>query len=162
MQKVISNSSTIIHLAKINELTLLKEYYQTITIPAKVQKECIFEGEDRKEVEIIKGADWINVEHVKDQNLVKLLRTTLDDGESEAIALAVETGADLILLDDSDAREKARLFGLNITGIIGILLRAKSDGKIVSLKEKLTALKESGFWIGVELEKVLLSEAAES
>ncbi len=55
MQKVISNSSTIIHLAKINELTLLKGYYQMITIPAKVQKECIFEGEDRKEVEIKQG-----------------------------------------------------------------------------------------------------------
>ena len=69
MQRVISNSSVLIHLAKINELALLKEYYQTIIIPAKVQKECIFEGEDRKEVALIKGADWINVEDAKDHNL---------------------------------------------------------------------------------------------
>jgi len=162
MQKVISNSSVLIHPAKINELSLLKEYYQTITIPAKVQKECIFEGEYRKEAALIKGADWINVEDVKDQNLAKLLRATLDDGEAEAIALAVETGADLILLDDSDAREKARLYGLRITGIVGILLRAKLDGRIVSLKEKLIMLKETGFWIGAELEAVLLGEANES
>jgi uncharacterized protein len=161
MQKVISNSSVLIHLAKINELGLLKEFYQTITIPETVWKECVVEVESRYEVAIIKDAEWINVEKVKDQNLVKLLRTTLDDGEAEAIALAVETNADLILLDDSDAREKARLYGLKITGIVGILLRAKIEGRITSLKEKLTMLKETGFWIGAELETVLLSEVNE-
>jgi len=161
MQKVISNSSVLIHLAKINELGLLKEFYQTITIPEIVRKECIVEVESRYEVAIIKDAEWINVEKVKDQNLVKLLRTTLDDGEAEAIALAVETNADIVLLDDSDAREKARLYGLKITGIVGILLRAKLEGKITSLKEKLAMLKETGFWIGAELEAVLLSEVNE-
>ncbi len=161
MQKVISNSSVLIHLAKINELGLLKEFYQTITIPEKVRKECIVEVESRYEVAIIKDAEWINVEKVKDRNLVKLLMTTLDDGEAEAIALAVETNADLILLDDSDAREKARLYGLKITGIVGILLRAKIEGRITSLKDKLKMLKETGFWIGAELETVLLSEVNE-
>jgi predicted nucleic acid-binding protein len=46
--------------------------------------------------------------------------------------------------------------------IAGILLRAKLEGRIVSLKEKLTMLKETGFWIGAELEAVLLGEANES
>jgi len=161
MQKVVSNSSVLIHLAKINELGLLKEFYQTITIPEKVHRECIIEGESHQEAEMIKCAGWIKIEKVKEKNLVKLLGTTLDDGEAEAIALAVETNADLILLDDSDAREKARLYGLKITGIVGILMRAKLEGKITSLKEKLALLKETGFWIGAELEAVLLSEANE-
>lgn len=162
MQKVVSNSSPIIHLAKIRKLNLLKEYFQTITIPEIVYRECIVEGKDREEVELIKNADWIKTLQVKDQKLVKLLQSSLDDGESEAITLSLEIGADLILLDDSDAREKARLYNLEITGIIGVLLRAKLDGKIDSLKENLKRLKETGFWIDDKLEARLLLEVRET
>jgi len=107
MQKVISNSSPLIHLSKIGYLRLLKE------------------------------VNWIEVKQTKDKNLIKLLESHLDYGESEAIALALEIDADLILLDDLDARETARIYDLQITGTIGILLRAKFEGKIVSLKDTL-------------------------
>ena len=162
MQKVVSNSSPIIHLAKIGTIELLKEYFQIITISEIVYSEYIVEGKDRREVELIKNADWIKVLQLKDRNLVRLLQSSLDNGESEAIALSLEIGADLILLDDSDAREKARLYGLKITGTIGILLRAKIDGKIVSLKEELKRLKETGFWISDKLEASLLKEVGET
>lgn len=162
MQKVVSNSSPIIHLAKIGKIELLKEYFQIITISEIVYSEYIVEGKDRREVELIKNADWIKVLQLKDRNLVRLLQSSLDNGESEAIALSLEIGADLILLDDSDAREKARLYGLKITGTIGILLRAKIDGKIVSLKEELKRLKETGFWISDKLEASLLKEVGET
>ena len=112
MQKVVSNSSSIIHLAKIGKLSLLREYFNTIMVPESVLKECVAEGKDRKEVEAIKKAEWIRVAEVQDKKLVKLLQSSLDDGESEAIALSLESGADLILLDDSDEREKARIYGL--------------------------------------------------
>lgn len=147
MQKVVSNSSPIIHLAKIGKLSLLREYFNTIMVPESVFKECVAEGKDRKEVEAIKKAEWIRVAEVQDKKLVKLLQSFLDDGESEAIALSLESGADLILLDDSDAREKARIYGLTVTGTLGVLLRAKKDRKISSLKENIIKLRESGFWV---------------
>jgi predicted nucleic acid-binding protein len=147
MQKVVSNSSPIIHLAKIGKLSLLREYFNTIMVPESVFKECVAEGKDRKEVEAIKKAEWIRVAEVQDKKLVKLLQSSLDDGESEAIALSLESGADLILLDDSDAREKARIYGLTVTGTLGVLLRAKKDRKISSLKENIIKLRESGFWV---------------
>ena len=112
MQKVVSNSSPIIHLAKIGKFSLLREYYNTIMVPESVFKECVAEGKDRKEVEAIKKAEWIRVAEVQDRKLVKLLQSSLDDGESEAIALSLESGADLILLDDADAREKARIYDI--------------------------------------------------
>jgi len=62
---------------------------------------------------------------------------------------------------DSDAREKARLYGLKITGTIGILLQAKIERKIDSLKETLDRLKESGFWLSNKLETRLLMEVDE-
>lgn len=107
MQKVVSNSSPIIHLAKIGKLELLKDYFQTIIIPDAVYKECVIEGLEREEVGLIKRADWFKVVQVKDKILVRLLQSQIDNGESEAIALSLEIGSDLILLDDYDAREKA-------------------------------------------------------
>lgn len=162
MQKVVSNSSPIIHLSKIEKLYLLKEYFDIITIPETVYRECVIEGKNRLEADLIKNAEWIKVSRVNDKKLVKLLQTTLDYGESEAITLSLEMGADLILLDDSDARERARLYGLKITGTIGILLHAKMDGKIPFLKDELKRLKETGFWISDKLEARLLMEAGES
>lgn len=161
MQKVISNSSSIIHLAKIGKLQLLKEYFGTITVPEAVFKECVAEGKGRDEIEIIKNADWIKALPVNDRNLVKLLRAYIDDGEAEAITLSLEIGADLILIDETEAREKARLYGLKISGTIGILLRAKFDGKIDSLKENLIRLKETGFRISNELMTKALMEVNE-
>ena len=98
---------------------------------------------------------------VQDKKLVKLLQSSLDDGESEAIALSLESGADLILLDDSDAREKARIYGLTVTGTLGVLLRAKKDRKISSLKENIIKLRESGFWVSDFVEERLLEASGE-
>lgn len=161
MQKVVSNSSPIIHLAKIGKLSLLREYFNTIMVPESVFKECVAEGKDRKEVEAIKKAEWIRVAEVQDKRLVKLLQSSLDDGESEAIALSLESGADLILLDDSDAREKARIYGLTVTGTLGVLLRAKKDRKISSLKENIIKLRDSGFWVSDFVEERLLEASGE-
>lgn len=161
MQKVVSNSSPIIHLAKIGKLSLLREYFNTIMVPKSVFKECVAEGKDRKEVEAIKKAEWIRVVEVQDKKLVKLLQSSLDDGESEAIVLSLESGADLILLDDSDAREKARIYGLTVTGTLGVLLRAKKDRKISSLKENIIKLRESGFWVGDFVQERLLEASGD-
>ena len=73
MQKVVSNSSPIIHLSKIEKLHLLKEFFGIITIPETVYRECVIEGKDRLEAELIKNTDWIRVSQVKDKKLVKLL-----------------------------------------------------------------------------------------
>ena len=119
------------------------------------------DGKNREEVKLIRSAEWLKVIRVKDRKLVKLLQASLDEGESETIALSLEIGADLVLLDDYDAREKARLFGLKITGTIGVLLKAKKENGIKLLKQELRRLRETGFWIGDELEAKLLKEVGE-
>jgi len=158
MQKVVSNSSPLIHLAKIGRLELLKDYFRIVSIPEAVYKECVMDGKNREEVKLIRSAEWLKVIRVKDRKLVKLLQASLDEGESETITLSLEIGADLVLLDDYDAREKARLFGLKITGTIGVLLKAKKENGIKLLKQELRRLRETGFWIGDELEAKLLKE----
>ncbi|RLC13689.1 MAG: DUF3368 domain-containing protein [Deltaproteobacteria bacterium] len=75
----------------------------------------------------------------------------MDEGESEAIALAVCRNADLILLDESEARRIAELYNLSKTGVIGLLIRAKQEKLIDSLKTELDRLMEGGFWIDQNL-----------
>lgn len=139
----------------------MKDYFRIVSIPEAVYKECVIDGKNREEVKLIRSAEWLKVIRVKDRKLVKLLQASLDEGESETIALSLEIGADLVLLDDYDAREKARLFGLKITGTIGVLLKAKKENGIKLLKQELRRLRETGFWIGDELEAKLLKEVGE-
>lgn len=158
---IVSNSSPIIHLAKIDQLELLTDFFGELIIPPAVYDECIVDGKGRPEVARIKQASWLRVVQVTNQNLVTLLNAEVDRGEAEAIALALETRASLILLDDAEAREKARLYHLKMTGLLGILLRARQSGKIASLSEKLDALRHTGFWLNAGLTDRLLREAGE-
>jgi len=157
---IVSNTTPLIHLAKIGKLNLLYEFFGQVNIPKAVYAECI--DEKYEESVDIKNSDWLLVNSVSNKNLVTALQSDIDKGESEAIALALEINADLILLDDADARRIARLYDLQITGTIGILLRAKYEGKISSFHKAINQLQDSGFWINKNLKKQLLVEAGES
>jgi hypothetical protein len=61
MPIVVSNSSPLIHLAKIGKFNLLQEFFAEICVPEAVYKECIAEGRDREEVHLIRNAEWIHV-----------------------------------------------------------------------------------------------------
>lgn len=158
-ETIISNSSPIIHLAKIDQLDLLRDFFGELLIPEAVYEECIPKARDV--VARIKQVSWLRVLPVTNQHLVKLLNSEIDRGEAEGIALALENQASLILLDDADAREKARLYSLRITGTLGLLLCAKQAGKIASLSVMLDALCQTGFWLRTELIHRLLVEAGE-
>lgn len=161
MQPVISNSTPIIHLAKIGQLDLIRQFFGTVIIPQMVWKECVSPGLNRPEVEQIWAAsDWIQVVKIHDR-VVTLLRHELDHGEAEAIALALERNASLVLLDDADAREKARIYRLPITGTAGLLLRATKEGKLKSLRKALDELQASGFRLHQQIKEKLLREAGE-
>lgn len=155
MDLVVSDTSTLIHLAAIGRLALLKTYYQRIIIPPAVWREVVEHGKARAgaiEVRQAHQAGWIEVVSPTDVALLRLLKRDLDDGESGVIALAVERQASLVLLDESDAQRTADLYGLSKTGIIGLLIRAKREGHLDSLEAELDNLvNQGGFWIQKEL-----------
>jgi uncharacterized protein len=155
MALVISDSSTLIHLANINRLGLLKEFFGQVVVPPAVWKEVVDLGEGRvaaMEVKDAGASGWITVEPPRDIAFVRSLTKDLDEGEAEAIALAVETKASLILVDETDARRAADLYGVPKTGIIGLLLRAKREKVIEFIKPELDRLvHQSGFWINHSL-----------
>jgi len=153
LPKVVSNSSPLIHLSKIGLLDILDELFDEIIIPDAVFDECVVEGGDRKDAKSIEKAAWIKTISVKEENLhlKQAFLKDVDEGESEAIVLAIQESVDFVLLDEYDARELARNHDLNVTGVIGVLLRAKKSGKLENAKNHLENLRESGFWISDDL-----------
>jgi len=158
--KVIVNSSVLIFLAKLNKIDLLKKLFTEVIIPEAVHRECVLEGNRHEERLLIANATWIQVKRTKNLQLVELLSSLIDDGEAEAIVLALETRS-LILLDDKDARKIARGLNLKVTGILGILLLAKKKKLIKEISPFIERLKEEGFRISDELTLKILKEANE-
>jgi predicted nucleic acid-binding protein len=95
--------------------------------------------------------------------LASLLRTTLDQGESEAISLALNTRAELTLIDEREGREIARKLGLRLTGTLGILIRAKLDGSLACLEDVIHELQNNySFSLAPKLVERALREVGES
>jgi predicted nucleic acid-binding protein len=91
-----------------------------------------------------------------------MLEASLDSGEAEAIALAIELAADLILLDEKEGRAAAGSAGLKVTGVLGVLLRAKLDGLIQAVKPEVDALRtRAHFFVSHRLEQQIIEIAGE-
>jgi len=164
-KKVIADSSVVLNLAIIGKLDLLKTFFGKVLIPGSVYKETVINGKGKPGADEIEQAvknKWIEIVEVGESALTKLLEKDLDKGESACIAYAIDQKCEWILLDEQDAREVADLYGLKKTGIIGLLMRARLEGKIENLKELLDRLRdEADFRISEELFQMALKDTGE-
>lgn len=122
---VVSNSTPLINFATINQLDLLRKLFGQIFIPQAVWDEVVIKGSRYESAILIKQAEWIKRKSIADKKFCSLLKQELDTGEAEAIVLAIELKADLILLDETEARSFAETLGLNFIGSIGCLVLSK-------------------------------------
>ncbi|MEM9009303.1 MAG: DUF3368 domain-containing protein, partial [Cyanobacteria bacterium P01_F01_bin.86] len=124
---VVSNTSPILNLAIVGQLDLLRQQFGQIQVPPAVLDELKINEErpGSQPIQVAIAAGWIQVQPISNQSFVQLLRQTLDGGEAEAISLALELQAEWILLDERDGRKVAKSLGLQVTGVLGVLLRAK-------------------------------------
>lgn len=165
MQLVISDSSTLIHLSAVNRFGLIRECFSSIHIPRAVYQEVVLSGKRRSGSEEVIQAihdGVITVHEVKNTPLIISLCHEIHRGEAEVIGLALECDNPILLLDDFDARHVAERFGLSYTGIIGILIKARIDKKILSLKFELEQLRTIGrFWISDQVMQKALTAVGE-
>jgi len=159
---VVSDSSPLIALCDLGKLDLLRLLYGRVVLPNAVWKETSIAGQDKPERKELLSASWIERVQVRNQVLVKSLAQKLDAGESEAIVLALELNADLLLMDERLGRNVARRFGIDVTGVVGILLMAKSQGHLSAIKPDLDRLRdELDFWMSESLYQQALQLADE-
>jgi predicted nucleic acid-binding protein len=147
---IISDTSCLIILTNIGELDLLRRTYGSIVTTVEIAIEF---GERLPE--------WVIIENVSDKQKQQLLEMQIDKGESSAIALALETPDCTVILDDYRARKIAEQLGVNYTGTIGVIIRAKINGVIPSIKPILSKIKETDFRLSAEIERQALLAAGE-
>ena len=159
---VVSNTSPITNLAAIGQLEMLQKLYAKVLIPQAVYGELTFGGviqPGEREAQIL---PWIETKQVTDRVLVTALQMELDPGEAEAIALAVEVKADLLLLDERRGRLVASRLGLRFVGLLGVLTEAKQQGYISAVKPLLEDLvTKAGFWVSPRLYARVLQATGE-
>ncbi|PSN10605.1 DUF3368 domain-containing protein [filamentous cyanobacterium CCT1] len=139
---VISDTSAITNLVAIQNLQLLKQLYSRVIIPEAVYRELAEIHSPVPGTLEVKSVPWIEVRPVTDQTVVDRFRldARLDPGESEAIALALELNADLLLIDERRGRAEANRLGVKITGLLGVLVEAKQKQLIFAVKPLMDAL----------------------
>jgi predicted nucleic acid-binding protein len=135
-----------------------------VVIPEKVFQELlVLETRFAHDITEIIQANWLNVFEVNDLTEVNRLRAFLDEGESEAIVLAKEIHAEFLLIDESEGRQIAQQEGLQVIGLIGVLMLAKNKGLVDKVKPILEELREKAkFRIAKSLEMKVLSALGEA
>ncbi|HEY0022982.1 MAG TPA: DUF3368 domain-containing protein [Longimicrobium sp.] len=149
---VVADTSALVALAACNGLGLLDALFDQVRVPRAVWGECSVEGKPFA----AQLAEYLRarvVDVTPAENPVGA--SALGRGEIEAMALYRSLGADRLLVDDDRARRVARLNGLNVVGSIGILLGAKAEGMVTSIKPYLEQVQSAGVHLG----KGLLDEA---
>lgn len=142
---VVSDTSPITNLFSIGRLDLLRELYGEVVIPVAVAEEIDFLAKNQ---EILVDNRWIEVISLQDRTLLSSIRVTLDAGEAEAIALSIELGAEALLMDETKGRHVAMNLGLDVTGLVGVLIQAKTRGLIAAIRPEIDRLvSDSGFWL---------------
>ena len=102
--------------------------------------------------DVIRKAKWVEVRHFQDEEFFLALRHLVDPGEAEAIVIALEIEADLLLIDERIGRRLAKDYDLPILGLLGVLRIAKQKGYIDAVKPLMDKLiKDAGFRISQDL-----------
>ena len=153
---VVSDTSSLCYLLLVNQIDVLQALYDVVIIPQAVAHEL----SAPKTPSVVKNwlaypPSWLQIQVTEPSQSDEL--KLLDPGEREAILLAEQLNADLVILDDKAARRLAEERGLRIIGLLGILKDASRIG-LLDLETTFEQLRESGFWVAPSLLERLLAE----
>ncbi len=160
---VVADASPLIGLARIGSLPLLGDLFDEVLLPEAVAAECIREthrpGATAIASAITDGA--LLVCAVEQGPAVRALAEVLDDGEAEALALALERDVP-VLMDERRGRRVAARRGVAVVGTGAVLVAAKRGGLVPAVAPLLEALRDSGYRLSDELTRGILSRCGEA
>lgn len=161
MRKVVVNSSPLIALSGIEKLDLLQKMYNEILIPEAVYREISAKENSKCKQTIDDSQKWIRVCSIEDQLAKTFFKSRLHAGEVEAMILAKEQAADLLIIDDALAKKHAAYMKINVVGTLGILIKARKLELIDSLCPLIEQMRSNHIYMSDELIKMCLHTVGE-
>ncbi len=159
---VVSDTGPLIALAKADCLAVLKDLFGQILIPPAVHRELMAKsGPEAQRLDDALADFTVTVPAPPIPPEVEMATTRLGPGERQAIALAYEQGA-LLLMDDRQGRGAARRLGLAVSGVVGVLIQAKSTGLIQSVRDVLEEIRLRGYWLSDAVLEIAARQAGET
>ena len=144
---VISDTSCLIALDRINQLDLLQKLFHQIVTTQVVREEF---GKELPE--------WIQIVEVQNQDKIQELEAVLDKGEASAIALALETAKSQLIIDEKKGRKVAQSLNIEIMGTLRVIQMAKQKGIIEFARPVIEDLQKAGFRFSQKIVNVLLND----
>ena len=157
---VVSNTTPLIALAWLQRLDLLPVLFTVVHIPEAVRDEIKSKPQAIGVAEL-EASDWLVVTPITNPLAVELLLDQLDLGESQAIVLAHELHANLLLMDERRGRRRALQSGLTVVGTLGILIEAHGQNLVGPLRPMLDLLRKLPFHMSDALYSEVLSRVGE-
>jgi len=151
VSRVVSDTSSLIALHQIGQLSLLETIFGSVLIPPAVAREA----------PSIERPAWLLVCSLEKPLAPPIVGAGLGPGETEAISLALELRAERVILDDLPARVLAQRLGIPLIGTLGILLAAKRRGLVTAIREPIDTLRAGGFRVATDLYEQVLTKAGE-
>jgi predicted nucleic acid-binding protein len=161
MRKVVVNTTPLIALSHVDQLDILKEMYGEVVIPEAVYKELSAKPESVCKIAVDHSLDWIQIRGIHNQLAKSMYKTQLHEGEVEVMILAQEINADVVIIDDANAKKHAKYLGLPVTGTLGVLIKAKQQRYLQELKPILYQMSENGIYISQNLMEICLKQVEE-
>jgi predicted nucleic acid-binding protein len=158
---VVSDTSPVCSLAHLNHLDFLGRLFGEVLVPPALAAELRVAARNWPGLDVA-AIPLFKVQAPRDLRQVARLSADLDPGESEAIALALECRADVVLVDESEGRAAATKLGLEVVGTLGVLERAKRRGLIAGvlpLVDRLT--NETSFFVSTQVREELRQRMGE-
>jgi uncharacterized protein len=158
---VVSDTSPIRALHHLGLLPVLGKLFERVVVPPAVIRELKLPPRRFLSVEL-DGYSFIEVRAPQDSVQVQRFLRDLDPGESEALSLAIEIGAEAVLMDEEAGRQAAKESSIVTFGTLGILLRAKTQGHLEQIRPLIDSLiEELDFFVSDRLKQEVLKIAGE-
>ena len=156
---IVSDTSPLILLSKNGKLELLEELFGTIYIPKAVFAELSAYGDGVKDK--VLNAKWVVIAEISNRKRILDFPDKYHPGEVEAMILYEEISAKLLIMDDKQAVAEAKRRNQNTIGLLGILIQAKKENLITSIRATINQLIENEYYINKELVERICSEFQE-
>jgi uncharacterized protein len=146
---IVADAGPIIAFARIGRLALLQQVIGELMVPDAVYEELVVKGGDRPGAEEVRRGRGMQRHSLRHRQGLAQLPRGLAQGEREAILLAEEAGAPL-LVDERKARDAAVQRGIEVIGSLWVLKEAKQRGMILAVRPIIEELLAIGYWLHPE------------